>query len=56
MEVSSYTHGPGALSPGKESLHPLDKRLGGTQSLSGRGGEEKESQPLPGIELPSSGP
>jgi hypothetical protein len=28
----------------------LDKRLGGPQSHSGRGGEEKNSQPPPGIE------
>jgi hypothetical protein len=27
-------------------------RLGGSQSRSGRGGEEKNSQPLPGIEAP----
>jgi hypothetical protein len=29
--------------------YPLDRRLGGPQS---RGGEEKNSQPLPGLELP----
>jgi hypothetical protein len=29
----------------------LDRRLGGPQSRSGRGGEEKNSQPPPGIEL-----
>jgi hypothetical protein len=28
----------------------LDRRLGGPQSRSGRGGEEKNSQPPPGIE------
>jgi hypothetical protein len=28
----------------------MDRRLGGTQSHSGRGGEEKNSQPLPGLE------
>jgi hypothetical protein len=28
----------------------LDRRLGGPQSQSGRGGEEKNSQPLPGLE------
>jgi hypothetical protein len=27
----------------------LDRRLGGPQSLSGRGGEEKNSQPPPGM-------
>jgi hypothetical protein len=29
----------------------LDRRLGGPQSRSGRGGEEKNSQPPPGIEV-----
>jgi hypothetical protein len=28
----------------------LDRRLGGPQSRSGGGGEEKNSQPLPGLE------
>jgi hypothetical protein len=35
---------PGRLTPGK------DRRLGGPQSRSGHGGEEKNSQPPPGIE------
>jgi hypothetical protein len=30
----------------------LDRRLGGPQSRSGRGDEEKNSQPLPGLEAP----
>jgi hypothetical protein len=30
--------------------YPLDRRLGGPQSRSGRGGEETNSQPPPGIE------
>jgi len=30
----------------------LDRRLGGPQSRSGHGGEEKNSQPLPGLEPP----
>jgi hypothetical protein len=30
----------------------LDRRLGGSQRRSGRGGEEKNSQPLPGLEPP----
>jgi hypothetical protein len=34
------------------SLYPLYRRLGGPQSLSGRGGEEKNSQPLPGLDPP----
>jgi hypothetical protein len=41
----------GRLTPqGKSLWYPLDRRLGGPQSRSGRGGEEKNSQPLPGIE------
>jgi hypothetical protein len=32
--------------------YSLDRRLGGPQSRSGRGGEEKNSQPLPGLEPP----
>jgi hypothetical protein len=35
---------------GKSPWYPLDRRLGGPQSRSGRGGEEKNSQPPPGIE------
>jgi hypothetical protein len=34
---------------GKSSWYPLDRRLGGPQSYSGHGGEEKNSQPLPGL-------
>jgi hypothetical protein len=30
----------------------LNRRLGGPQNRSGRGGEEKNSQPLPGLEPP----
>jgi hypothetical protein len=30
----------------------LDRRLGGSQSRSGHGGEEKNSQPPPGLEPP----
>jgi hypothetical protein len=50
MEVSGQLHAPAALLPGKEPLYPLDRRLGGTQSRSGRSGEEKNSQPSPRIE------
>jgi hypothetical protein len=50
MEVSSQLHAPAALLPGKEPLYPLDARLGGPQSRSGHGGEEKNSQPPPGID------
>jgi hypothetical protein len=42
MEVSGQLHVPAALLPGKEPLvYLLDRRLGGPQSHSGRGGEEK---------------
>jgi hypothetical protein len=34
----------------KSPWYPLDRRLGGPQSRSGRGGEEKNSQPPPGLE------
>jgi len=34
----------------------LDRILGGTQSQSGRSGEEKNSQPLPGLEPPTVQP
>jgi hypothetical protein len=55
--VVSCTPGP-LYSPGKGRLYPLDKRLSGTQSRSGRGAEEKKiiSLPLPGIEPRSSIP
>jgi hypothetical protein len=33
----------------KRPWYPLDRRLGGPQSQSGHGGEEKNSQPLPGL-------
>jgi len=35
---------------GKSPWYPLDRRLGGLQSRFRRGGEEKNSQPWPGIE------
>jgi hypothetical protein len=34
---------------GKSPWYPLDRKLGGPQSRSGCGGEEKTSQPLPGL-------
>jgi hypothetical protein len=53
VEVSGQLHAPAALPPqGKNPLYPLDRRLGGFQCRSGRGGEEKNSQPLPGLEPP----
>jgi hypothetical protein len=47
--VVSFT--PRSLYPqGKSPWYPLDRRLSGIQSRSGRGGLEKNSQPPPGIE------
>jgi hypothetical protein len=37
---------------GKSPGYPLDRRLGGPHSQSGRSDEEKNSQSLPGLELP----
>jgi hypothetical protein len=50
--VVSLTHWP--LYPqGKSPWCPLGRRLGGPQGRSGRGGEEQNSQPLPGLEPPT---
>jgi hypothetical protein len=49
MEVSGLLHIPPALSPGQEPSVSLDRRLGGPQSRSGRGGEEKKTLPLSSI-------
>jgi hypothetical protein len=54
MEASGLLHVPATLPPGKELPVPIGKRLGGPQSRSGRGDEEKNSQPPPGIEPRSS--
>jgi hypothetical protein len=54
MEVSGQLHAPATLLSGKEPQYPLDRRLDGPQGRSGRGGEEKNSQPLPGLEPRSS--
>jgi hypothetical protein len=43
MEVSGQFHAPASFPPGgKSPRYPLDRRLGGPQSRSGRGDEEKE--------------
>jgi len=42
--VSGQLHAPATSPPGKEGKspwYPLDRRLGGPQSHSGHGGEEK---------------
>jgi hypothetical protein len=49
--VVSFTHW--LLYPQRKSpWYPLDRRLGEPQSRSGRGGVEKSSQPLTGLEPP----
>jgi hypothetical protein len=53
--VVSFTSWP-LYSQGKSSWYPLDRRLGGPQSRSGRGSEEENSQPLSGFEPPSVQP
>jgi hypothetical protein len=45
MEVSGQFHAPAALLSGEKTLYALNRRLGGPQSRSGHGGEEKNSQP-----------
>jgi hypothetical protein len=45
MEVSGQLYAPAALPQEKNPWYPLGRRLGGPQSRSGRGGEEKISQP-----------
>jgi hypothetical protein len=53
MEMSGQLHSPRASPPWKITRCPLDKRLDGLQSRSGRCGE---NLPLPGIEHGSSSP
>jgi hypothetical protein len=48
--VVSLTPRP-LYSQGKLHWYPSDRRLGGPQSRSGHSGEEKNSHPLPGLEL-----
>jgi hypothetical protein len=43
---------PSRFTPGKSPWYPSDRRLGGPQNRSGGGGEEKNLQPLPGLEPP----
>jgi hypothetical protein len=50
MEVSDQLHTPAALLPGKGARYPLDGKLGGLQSRSGRCGVEENFLSLPGIE------
>jgi hypothetical protein len=46
MEVSRQLHISAALPPGKSLRYPLDRRLSGPQSRSGRRGEEKILPPI----------
>jgi hypothetical protein len=41
MDVSGQLHVPAALPPAKDPCYPLNTRLGGPQSRSGHGDEEK---------------
>jgi hypothetical protein len=52
MEVIGQLHARTLYLQGKSPWYQLDRRLGGHQSRSARGGEEKNSQPLPGLEPP----
>jgi hypothetical protein len=52
MEVSGQIHALAVLLPGKESLVSVGWEAGGSQSRSGRGGEEKNSQSLQVLEPP----
>jgi len=49
--VVSFTPWP-LYSQGKSDCHPLDRKLGGPQNRSGRGSGERNSHPLPVLELP----
>jgi len=43
---------PGRFTPKESTSYPLDRRLGAPHSRSERGGEEKNSHPLPALESP----
>jgi hypothetical protein len=43
MQVGGQFYAPAALSLGEKSRYPSDRRLGGLQRRSGRGGEEKKN-------------
>jgi hypothetical protein len=52
IRLSGQLHAPAALPQEKSPWYPLDRRMGGPHSRSERGGEEKNSQPLPRFEPP----
>jgi len=43
MEVSGQLHAPTALPWGKNPQYPLERRMGGSPSLSGCNGKEENS-------------
>jgi hypothetical protein len=45
MEVNGQFHAPVALPPEIDPRYPRDKKLGGPQSRSGRGGENENPYP-----------
>jgi hypothetical protein len=56
MEVSGQPHTPAALPQRTSPWYLLDRRPGGPRNLSGRSGEEKNFQPLTGLEPPNIQP
>jgi hypothetical protein len=52
MEASGQLHAPTDLTLGKSPWYPLDRRLGGPQSRSGRGKVQKNSHSVSGLEPP----
>jgi hypothetical protein len=57
MEVSGQLQSPAAFLSEKEPPVPMDKKLGGPQSRSGRSGKERTifSSAIPGIKPVKSG-
>jgi len=51
MEVSGQLHTPAALPPRKSPWYPLDRRLGGPQIRSGRGGEDTSNRRFVELEV-----
>jgi hypothetical protein len=52
MEMSGQLYAEPLHRQGKKPWYPLYRRMGGPHSRSGHGGEEKNFQPLPGLEPP----
>jgi len=53
LDVNLQLHVPAVLLRAKSPQYQFGRSLGGPQSLSEQGGEEKKSLPLPGVEPPS---